>query len=89
MALRKPNSIEECKLFSKQFISKRGSKDQEGRAFLWVFKGEDVGNVEYTCPYCGHEGEIQQEFNLPFKFRCEKCEKAISIKKLSGKGKKK
>ena len=85
MALKKPESIDECKFFSKQFISKRGSKDDDGFAFIWVFKGDNQGNCEYTCPYCQYKGEIQQEFSLPFKFRCQKCEKSISLRKLTKK----
>lgn len=45
-------------------------------------------SVEYTCPYCKHQGETQTEYKRKsfqgvqaFVFLCEKCSKKIPITK--------
>ena len=132
MALKKPNSVEECVYFTNRIIG-------SGRAMAWVFRKECpkckkgamgkplkkngkadkkadhyvcyscgykesneqvenslVLNVEYKCPYCGHEGEATSEYKrktfegVPsYVFECQKCQKKIGITKKLKEGKKK
>jgi len=45
---------------------------------------EAVANVEYTCPHCGKQGELQAPFKRTkkkvFKFNCGFCGKQIVVK---------
>lgn len=77
--LRKPKSMEECSYL----------KRSPGM-MIWVFKGEEIANIEYTCQNCGFSGEKQQKLiwekkringkNLTvFSFTCDKCGKTIDV----------
>ncbi len=82
MALREPEDISEVKFFTRQVLTKRGSKEPTGSVFLWCYKNSNEMQGKYTCPYCGHKGEVRGEFKVPFKFECEKCGKKIRVDKL-------
>jgi len=88
--LRKPKSIEELSYFT------RRSLPNGGKVTVWVFKGEDIANIEYICPYCGYSGQKQKKFERVsvyrkiegkrkkvqvFKFNCDKCGKEIELEK--------
>jgi len=93
MKVKKPESIEECDYFLKEFLYPRGSAEPKGKFFAWVFKGENRANIEYICPYCGYVGYIQLDSKRPpYKWRCENCGKQLvgdrikkTVKKLSKK----
>lgn len=98
MVLRKPGPGDKIAHFTRRAIGK-------GKIMLWRFEGEDITNVEYTCPHCGHNGETQQTFEeikitiitekgkkkrvRAFRFQCEKCKKDIDIVRWTKKGRKK
>ena len=55
-----------------------------------------VLNVEYKCPYCGHEGEATSDYKrktfegMPsYVFECQKCRKKSGLTKKLKEGKKK
>ncbi len=75
-----PKSIDECTYFTKRSLD-------NGYVIAWVFKGEDVLNVKYKCPNCGYEGELQQKFKRPIRFKCEKCGRSFLLSRLRGKSK--
>ena len=69
---------------------------------VWVFEGEELANIEYTCPFCSHSGEKQQKFERVkvskkdekgkskrvevFRFQCDKCGANIDLEKWVKKG---
>jgi len=83
MVLKEPTEadFETLQFFKKYLLFKRGSKEGTGKYFIWHYRGESLGHAKYTCPYCNYNGEISQEFELPFKFRCKKCDKKLTINK--------
>ncbi len=133
MALKFPNSMNECVYFTRR-------KDDKSSIIAWVYKkscpkckkgqmakprDEKTGkpkirateyvcpaccyteekkgheeslvlNIQYKCPYCGHEGEatvpyVRKKFEgIPaYVFECSNCHKKIGItKKMKEKGSK-
>ena len=89
--LRKPNSIEECSYFTKRQLL-NDNNEVKGSLMAWVFKGEDLINISYICPFCNFKGELQLQNSWVKKriggkvrevleFKCENCERSIKIEK--------
>lgn len=53
MVLRKPTANDKIAFFTKRVIG------DKGKVMIWRFEGDDVFNIEYTCPHCGKPGEKQ------------------------------
>ena len=83
---------------STDFLAKPGKIDKKSDHYVCYSCGYQesneqaenslVLNVEYKCPYCGHEGETTSEYKrktfegVPsYVFECEKCHKKIGITK--------
>ncbi len=95
MALKKPGPGDKLAYFTRRTIDK-------GKVILWRFEGDELTNVEYTCPHCGYNGETQQNFEeikitittekgkkkrvRAFRFQCDKCGKDIDIVRWTKKG---
>jgi len=54
MVLRKPTSQDKLSFFTRRAIG-------EGKIMIWQFEGENIFNVEYTCPNCKKSSEKQME----------------------------
>ncbi len=132
MALKKPNSMEECIYFTNRSIGdgfaiawayrKECPKCKKGRLGKPIKKNGKIDKkadnyecplckyqesneevekglqleIEYKCPYCGHEGETTTEYQrktfegVPsYVFECGECGKKIGISKRMKKTKKK
>lgn len=89
MALRRPSQGDKLEYFTRRTIG-------SGKAMVWRFAGEELANIEYTCPHCGHQGEKQQAFERvkkrmeirgkkktvdAFVFMCDSCGKEIALEK--------
>lgn len=55
MALRKPVAGDKLSYLTRRTIG-------TGKAMVWKFEGEELANIEYTCPSCSKSGEKQQLF---------------------------
>jgi predicted RNA-binding Zn-ribbon protein involved in translation (DUF1610 family) len=53
MALRRPTAKDKIAFFTRRTIGNKG------KLMIWRFEGEDLFNIEYTCPNCGKSGEKQ------------------------------
>lgn len=98
MALKKPQPGDKLAYFTRRAID-------NGKIMLWRLEGEELTNIEYTCPHCGHSGEKQQTFEeikvsikdekgkrktvRAFRFQCDKCGQNIDIVRWTKKGRKK
>jgi len=96
MALRKPKPGDKLAYFTKRTIG------EKGKVMVWRFEGEELANIEYTCPFCGYQGEKQQKFERikisikdesgkrrqvqVFRFQCDNCGKNIDLEKWVKKG---
>ena len=97
MTLRKPGPGDKLAYFTRRKLDK-------GNVVIWMFEGDELCNIEYVCPHCGHSGEKQAEFKREkvrmeikgkkktvqaFIFTCDKCGKEIKLEKWTKKGRKK
>ena len=55
MVLRRPGPNDKLAYFTKRTYDK-------GKIMVWRFEGEELANIEYTCPHCDKTGEKQQPF---------------------------
>ena len=80
MALKEPESMEECEFFSRRALP-------EGhKLVIWVPKDTPtVMNIIYTCGNCKNQGGITDEYGLPYTIHCEKCDAKIRVEPLKGK----
>ncbi|MEM4714325.1 MAG: hypothetical protein QXQ79_02170 [Candidatus Nanoarchaeia archaeon] len=53
MVLRKPTANDKFAYFTKRAIG-------NGKIVIWRFEGDNIFNIEYTCPHCGKSGEKQE-----------------------------
>ena len=94
MALRKPSANDKLAYFTRRTIG-------QGKVAVWRFEGEELANIEYTCPHCGKSGEKQQAFERQkkrieirgkkksadvFTFACDSCGQNIDLEKWVKKG---
>ena len=83
MALKEPESMEDCEYFSRRAADEKGNK-----CIVWVLKTEpEKMNIKYTCGNCRNQGEITGIFAMPYRFSCSKCSAEIKIGPLKGKKK--
>ena len=54
----------------------------KGKVRVIVLKGEDVANIDMSCPECGYVQKKKQEFKLPLNLQCEKCGFKIKLQSL-------
>lgn len=84
-----------------RYYSKRPLKNEEGErtstVVIWVIKGEKEANLNYECPFCGHEGRTTIKLEItrargrgenyrlefPFEFECENCGEEIEIERMN------
>ena len=71
-----PKSIDECDYFTKRTL------DSGGYVIAWAFKGTKTLYAKYKCPKCGYEGEVEQEFRRPIRFKCANCGRTFMLTKL-------
>jgi len=68
------------------YVTNRAVKNKigedKGRIKLFVRKGSDMAEGEYTCPECGHKGKINDPWKKPFSKRCDNCSLNIKMPKL-------
>ena len=82
MALKEPESMDECEYFSRRAL------DTGDKIMIWVPKDTPtVMNIMYTCGKCKNQGEITDEYGMPYTFNCSKCGEKIRIDPLKGKKK--
>ncbi len=95
MALRKPYPNDKLSYFTRRTLG------DKGKVIVWRFEGEELANIEYTCPHCGSSGEKQQPFARQkkrmeiagkkkvvdvFTFTCDSCNQNIDLEKWGKKG---
>ncbi|MBI4095788.1 MAG: hypothetical protein HY438_02920 [DPANN group archaeon] len=56
MVLRKPGANDKLAYFTRRALP------NGGKATVWRFEGEELANIEYSCPFCKNSGEKQQAF---------------------------
>lgn len=61
----------------------------KGKVRVIVLKGENMADIDLTCPECGFVQKKKQEFKLPLNLQCEKCNFKIKIQSLRKEIKKK
>lgn len=68
---------------NRTFMSKAGQ--EAGRIKVMVKNGSEKLEGSYTCPECGHEGEVDQAFRRPISVKCDACKFTIKLLKMKGK----
>jgi len=56
MTLRKPGPDDKLAYFTRRTLG------DKGKVMVWRFQGEELANIEYTCPHCEKTGEKQAVF---------------------------
>ncbi|MEM5836727.1 MAG: hypothetical protein QW451_00145 [Candidatus Aenigmatarchaeota archaeon] len=76
-----------------RFITTRdlenSSGQKKGRVRVIVLKGEDIANIDFTCPECNYNQKKKEEFKMPLMLKCEKCGFEIELRSLREEIKKK
>jgi transcription elongation factor Elf1 len=84
-----PKEDDNLVYFTQRFVYARGDNrkdnwgETEHKVKVWVFNDEPkTANVEYSCPYCGHNDAKQIKQEKPLIVICDKCGKKIKVPKL-------
>ena len=54
-------------------VMKNSSGQETGRLRIRVSNDSDIAEGDYTCPECGSQGPVKQEWKRPFNVKCGKC----------------
>jgi ribosomal protein L44E len=68
---------------------KNSSGEVKGKVRVLVLKGQEIADIDLTCPECGHAQKKKEEFKLPLNLECEKCGFKIKLESLRKEIKKK
>ncbi len=90
--MKPPFDLKDIKPGAFSYFTKRKLKNKDGEErgeiFLWKPKNSTVCCYALECPFCGEEqqGEILLA-RRPYRVKCSKCDKSISLPKLSAQAK--
>lgn len=91
-----PKDPEKIRYYSKQPL-KNEDGEIKGDVTIVIFEGKKIANVDYNCPFCGHDGKTEVKLSLtrkrgrgenyklefPFTFECENCETEFEIDRMN------
>lgn len=56
---------------------------ETGKVIIWRFKNDEKYKYVLLCPFCMEKQSEEAEFKRrPYRLRCKKCGKSITIKRL-------
>jgi hypothetical protein len=85
--IKPPFDLKEIKPGEFAYFTKRKLTNKEGEEtgsiFVWKRKDDEIHSFAMQCPYCLKEGKGNVELKRrPYRIRCPKCNRSISLKKL-------
>jgi len=69
---------------TKRTLQNKAGEDR-GTILVTVKKDSDRAEGKYTCPECGAQGAVNQEFKRPFSVKCQNCGFRMRLPKMKGK----
>ncbi|MEE8401478.1 MAG: hypothetical protein V3R86_04940 [Candidatus Hydrothermarchaeaceae archaeon] len=91
--MKLPFELKDIKPGSFAYLTRRKIKNKEGEEtgeiFMWKEKGKEESQYVMKCPYCSveQEGRIVL-LKRPYRLRCSKCNRSITLPKLQKEAKK-
>lgn len=90
--MKLPFNLKDIKPGEFSYLTKRklenSSGEETGEIFIWRRGGEEDYNYIMQCPFCREEQEGSTKFERrPYRIRCSKCNKSITISKLKDEAK--
>jgi ribosomal protein S27E len=91
--MKLPFDLKDIKPGTFSYLTKRKLTNKEGKEtgeiFLWKERGEKESRYVMKCPFCKEEqdGVVVLE-RRPYRVRCSKCDRSITLPKLRDEAKK-
>jgi transposase-like protein len=92
--MKLPFDLKDIKPGQFAYLTKRKLVNKEkvetGEIIMWKEKGQEESQYVMKCPFCGdeHEGSVVL-VKRPYRLRCAKCDRSITLPKLQKEAKKK
>lgn len=85
--LRLPFDVKKIKKGDLVYFTRRklenASGEETGKVIIWRFKDDKSYSYALLCPFCRERQEGETDFRRrPYRLRCRKCGKSITIKRL-------
>lgn len=75
------------KYCTNRLIPNKNGEPEKGKIKVWVKKGSDTAEADYTCPECQESGHVKKKWKRPFSVKCPNCGYLIRVSRLKGKKK--